>query len=148
MTSFMRRSLAVSFVAAAPLLFLGCASSQQRVIPSTAIMMNDAHGDITVAAPHDGTVYVYDKSNDQLVYSGKVNRDDVIRLDEQTGNIDVNDRIVAGKSLDSDHDHQIYFDRTHEAREATYVEPNGDTTIIHHDDNGTHETTVVPRDSD
>jgi hypothetical protein len=137
---------AIAIFSASPLLIVGC-TSQKTEIPSTAVMMNDARGDITVTAPHTGTVYVYDKNEDKLVYSGQVTRDDVIRLDEQSGNVDINDHVVAGKALNNDHAHQVYFQRNahEEPREATYVEPNGDTTVVTHDNNGTHETVVAPQ---
>jgi hypothetical protein len=145
MNSLFSKYAAVAIFAVSPALFMGCASDQHE-IPASAMMMNDAHGDITVTAPHAGTVYVYDKNDNKLLYSGKVSRDDVIRLDEQSGNIDINDRVASSKALNNDHEHQVYFDKApgSDARQATYVEPNGDTTVITHDDNGTHETVVAP----
>ncbi|HWB53306.1 MAG TPA: hypothetical protein VG722_03910 [Tepidisphaeraceae bacterium] len=128
------------------LAFVGCASNGHNDIPASARMLNDAHGSITVTAPERGTVYVYDKTDNELVYSGKVRRDDVIHLNEHSGNIDINDRKVAGKALIGDHEHEVYFDPANGAQTATYVEPGDNTTVIT-PSNG-HTTVVTPSDSD
>jgi hypothetical protein len=113
----------------------GCASDDIREIPTTAIQMSDARGPITVTAPGDGIVYVYDTSNNQLVYSAKLSAGDILKLDTSEKDILVNGRKVASKALIRDHRHQVYFDRTPGRTvtepQTTIVEPEtGRTTVV------------------
>ena len=149
------RKFAALSVVGLGLLAGGCASSDINEIPKTAAVMGDSRGDITWSAPHDGMVYVYDSSNNELVYSGQVNAGDSVNLNMGDKDVRINGRKVASDALIHDHRHQIYFDnvpgsRTVIEKRTTVVEPapqSSRTTIVAPaPDVESHSTTVVGPD--
>lgn len=148
MTATTRKFLAGSVIAISSVIFVGCAHENHE-IPESARMLNDASGSITVSAPSNGTVYVYDKTDNNLVYSGKIDKNDVLHLNSDSHNIYINGQKVASGVLIGDHDRQVFFEPAPgptviQSGDTTYVEPEGHTTVVTPDDE--HTTVVKPND--
>lgn len=88
----------------------GCAGNSGRSIPSDAIDLGGGRSVIGVA-PENGTVWIYDKDTDHIVYRGRVHTGDRITI------VAAADRIqIAGADLDLKSEHlnrrnryRIYF---------------------------------------
>src|SRR4051812_49199494 len=93
-------------------LFVGGCASHDRDMPGNAQMISEGRETVTATAPHDGTVYVYDDTSHKNVYTGRVNKDDVVRLDAKDNKVMLNSSTALNQDLVNDHRYQIYFDRS------------------------------------
>ncbi len=94
------------------LLAAGCAGNSGRSIPSDAIDLGGGRSLIAVA-PDNGTVWIYDKDTDHVVYRGRVHAGDRITVVAATDRIQ-----IAAVELDLKNEHlnrknryRIYFRR-------------------------------------
>jgi hypothetical protein len=88
----------------------GCAADRNKDIPAQAKLVAQGEKDLAYRAPQDGTVFVFDKSGQNVLYSGKVDRDDLVKIDAMKDRITINDRVVMDKQI-RDHDAlNIFFD--------------------------------------
>src|SRR5829696_5296129 len=93
MMSFCRNVAAPALLAATAFVGVsGCASSDRdlykpvpeqalHVVPATAQLMREGDEPIVFRAPENGTVYVYNSSDDRLVYTGAVRRGQTVQVD-------------------------------------------------------------------
>jgi hypothetical protein len=92
----------------------GCAQDHSKDIPADAMMMSEGTGSVSARPSHDGTVYVYDASADRIVYQGKVEKGQLVRLDTETRKLTLDGDTLTEKGIDGGHRHKIYFDRSNE----------------------------------
>jgi hypothetical protein len=133
----------------------GCAQDRADEIPASATEISTGTENVSATAPHDGMVYVWDKDANRMLYTGKVERGDTIRIDAKHNKIFMDDKLVTKRDdLINDHHYKIFFDQVEldreRARSAAYqttpapANPNGTTVIIPPDSNRNGTTVVVP----
>jgi hypothetical protein len=127
----------------------GCA--QDRDMPGNAQVMSEGRQTVSATAPHDGTVYVYDDTSHKTIYTGRVNKDDSIKLDAKDNKVMLNNQTALKQDLVNDHRYQILFERNESGDAMTARHREGDTTIQPNGNNGTtfvqpdgSRTTVIP----
>ena len=104
---------ATAVVAAAAVLGVsaGCGPDRHAAIPADAALAAEGDGKVTATAKDAGMVYVHDRNDNRLVYSGDVRANDVVTVDPDANRVMVNTRVVQDKTLRRGHDHRILFDR-------------------------------------
>jgi hypothetical protein len=102
---------------AAATLVTGCAASGSHPndVPGTAMLRSEGTGRIVDTAPDNGTVYVYDNSEDRMIYSGTVMSGQRVTVNPKDDRIDVDDRKVSDQTLPNGDSYRIYFDRNNPA---------------------------------
>jgi hypothetical protein len=112
------------------LLATGCAAERNQDVPSSAKIVAQGEKELAYRAPNYGTVYVFDKSGQNVLYSGKVDRDDLVKVEAMRDKITVNDRVVMDKQI-RDHDAiNIFFEPDYSRQPVMEARP-ADATIIH-----------------
>ena len=119
---------APAIVGAALFAGAGCASDRPDEVPANATMISEGTKNIIATAPHDGEVYVWDKTADKMVYSGKVARGDSVRVDAKHNKVFFNDKLAVEKDLTDDHNYRVFFDQADV--DAADLARHRDTTII------------------
>ena len=122
------------------LVAVGCAAERHEAIPASAKLVAKGQTDVTYRAARPGTVYVYDRSTGEMVYSGRVSENDVVAVDAMKDRVVLNNTPVNEKKIKDFDEIKIYFNETPgssliEARPA-------DATIIRE-----REVQVQPRSS-
>lgn len=91
------------------LLAAGCMSGHREDIPPNALMSSEGNGVISSRAPSDGTVYIYDNTSGEIVYSGAVVRDQLVQINPGADRIIVGADTVRTSGLVDGHTNRIYF---------------------------------------
>jgi hypothetical protein len=65
---------------------------------------------ITCAAPHDGKVFLRDDTDNKIVYSSDIRKDQIARFDPDQPEVSINGTISTIPN--PNHTHSWYFDRT------------------------------------
>src|SRR5436305_1481423 len=108
----------------------GCAADRNQDVPSSAKLVAQGEKDLAYRAPEQGNVYVFDKSGQNVLYSGRVQRDDLLKVDAMRDKILLNDRVVMNKQI-RDHDAiNVFFEPDPNAA-APDARPASDRTVIH-----------------
>ena len=87
----------------------GCAGNRGGPIPSDAIDMGGGRA-ISVVAPANGRVWIYDKEKNLVVFKGRVKAGDRVSLNAASNNL-----VIGGTKLDLNphleprHRYRIYF---------------------------------------
>jgi hypothetical protein len=113
---FMRVSRSIRFLLlptlAAAGLFAGlaaCSSEPTSKIPVDAMLVTQGDQQLSYRAPYDGTIYVWDASKDNIVYSGPVKRGQLIDVDLKNNWINVDNHRVSENNLYRGNRYSIYF---------------------------------------
>jgi hypothetical protein len=110
------------------LLATGCAADRNKDVPASAKIVAQGEKDLAYRAPEQGTIYVFDKSGQNVLYSGRVQRDDLLKVEAMQDRITLNDRVVMDKQI-RDHDAiNIFFERDPNA--SLEVRPASERTVI------------------
>jgi hypothetical protein len=88
-----------------------CAMDRPMEIPADAVLASEGNQELSYRAPSSGTVYVWDDATDRIVYSGRVNSDQVVRVDVKNDQITIDGKTVFEKGLRGGANHQIFFER-------------------------------------
>jgi len=113
----LRHIASAALLGAASSIFLaGCGGEHPSDIPSAATMATEGSGRLSYTAPSDGTVYVYDDTTDHLIYSGRVERGQVVTVNPKDDRITVDSRTAYEGRLPGGDDRRVYFDRSGEHR--------------------------------
>ena len=106
--------LAVGVVSFAPLLLSlgGCASSNRPDVPSNAMQESSGGTVIAFTAPHDGKAYLRDDTDNCVVYSTDLKRDQVMRFDPAADVVRIDGNTAPEGIAKPGHDHSIYFARS------------------------------------
>lgn len=87
----------------------GCESDRMNNIPPGAGVMSSGTAMVTYTATADGTIWVYDASNDRIDYSGPIQANQSLVINPDTKQITIDSRVVSDKALNSGAQHRIYF---------------------------------------
>src|SRR5438552_10624152 len=88
----------------------GCAPERNQDVPASAKLVAQGEKDLTYRTPEEGKITVFDKTGQNVLYSGRLERDEVVRVDAMHDKILVNDQVVLNKKI---HDHDainIFFE--------------------------------------
>jgi archaellum component FlaF (FlaF/FlaG flagellin family) len=86
----------------------GCESDRMSNIPTNATIASSGDDRLSYTASTDGTIWVYDVSNDRIDYSGPIAMNESVTVDPHTKTVTVNGRVVSDK-LDGSAKHRVYF---------------------------------------
>jgi|SwirhisoilCB2_FD_contig_51_3775716_length_428_multi_2_in_0_out_0_1 hypothetical protein len=113
---------------------VGCATTNEHV-PSNAQMVSSGNETVAFTAPRHGMVYVVDKNTNKLLYSGNVDRGQVVTIDptKRDRNITLDNNTVTQESLNVGHTYQIYFEPSDHADRVTVDEHIRRDEHVHHD---------------
>jgi hypothetical protein len=89
----------------------GCAKDRHEAIPPSATLVSEAQGDIRYTAPEDGEVYVYDQSEDELIYSGRIRKGETLSLEpeDDEDKIRIESQVVSTEDLKEGNKHRVFF---------------------------------------
>ena len=87
----------------------GCAPERHEVIPATAMLGAEGERRLTYTTNGPGTLYVYDQTDNRLLYSGEVTGERQITVDPEKNEITVDGTLVQNKTLTRGHNHRIFF---------------------------------------
>lgn len=107
-----RRLFATTTLFGAFLLLMlgGCATVERHpVIPAHALMAAEGDERLAYNPSEDGTVYVYDVTDEKLVYSGDVKQDQIVVVDPGDNRVSVDERTVSEQDMDAGNVHRIFF---------------------------------------
>ena len=106
----------------------GCAADRNKDVPASAQIVAQGEKELAYRAADEGTIYVFDKSTQSVLYSGKVERDDLVKVEAMRDRITLNNRVVMDQQI-RDHDAiNIFFER--DPRAAMEVRPAAERTVI------------------
>jgi hypothetical protein len=89
----------------------GCSDKGRMAIPNDADRLASGRGEVTATATRDGEVWILDKNENRIVWSGDVRREDRIEIDPADNRIQVDGKTVSERALDRDHEYVIYIRR-------------------------------------
>jgi hypothetical protein len=82
-------------------------------VPAGSVQVDESRGEMNYQADHTGEAYVYDATDDRLVYERPITQGDRLIVDPQANRITLNDSSTGNHKLDPNHVYRIYFfDRT------------------------------------
>jgi hypothetical protein len=97
--------------ALAAALFLGMPGCTATVdVPQDAQLMSEGTGEVSARAPHAGTVYIVDTSDNKIVYKGDVARDQLVTVDGDHNKITSNGETLTS-NINGGHHYKIMFER-------------------------------------
>ena len=121
------RTSAVLVGSLAMLLTVGCAGRHRDIPSSARLVAEDRAGKIDFVAPDDGEVFVEDNSANKLLYSGKINKGEHVRVDPQKDKLMINNQVVRDQKIRDLNEVRVFFK----------AEPGADLA-------GSHSTVVQP----
>ena len=78
-------------------------------VPAGATLIKQGHEPLLYQAPSDGTVWVYNSSDNRLVYSGSIRSGQTVQVDADHDFVTVDGRKVVDMKMDDFDNHQILF---------------------------------------
>jgi hypothetical protein len=114
----------------------GCAADSRHDVPSNAMQESSGNKAVAFTAPHDGKAYLRDDTDNRVVYSTELRRDQVMRFDPALDNVRIDGNAAPEEINNPGHDHSIYFARSAQPdrvdvanNTATGTDANGVTTV-------------------
>jgi hypothetical protein len=90
---------------------IGCSSEPKaEQVPPGASMSVQGDQQLTYTAPRDGEVYVYDASSRKLLYSGHIEKGQVLSVDPDKDKIMIDSKLALEKDIHAGNRHRIYFE--------------------------------------
>src|SRR5918993_3907604 len=105
-----RLSVVIVFTLACWMMLTGCAAERPDSVPADArsVAKQSGTNPINFTAPRDGTVYVYDRSANNMLYSGRVRHGETVELDPKRDSIRVDGRTVMNKDIRDLNEYQVW----------------------------------------
>jgi hypothetical protein len=107
----------------------GCAADRNKDVPASAKLVAQGEKDLAYRAPEEGNIFVFDKSGQNVLYSGRVQRDDLLKVDAMHDKITMNNRVVMDKQI-RDHDAINVFFEPDPRAASLDVRPASERTVI------------------
>jgi hypothetical protein len=111
---------------------IGCSHDRDEMVPPSAMMSAEGDSRLSFRAPNDGTVYIYDTDANRLVYSGQVEKGQLLVLDPGQDELTLDGKTLTEKRIDRGDKHQIFFDSSGQVEKRSV----------------THEETIIKKHSD
>lgn len=101
----------LSLATVAGLATVGCGSERGHAIPARATLGSEGNGDlVSYTTATAGTAYVYDASDNKLVWSGTVLGGQMVSVDAKEDAILVDGRKVREKGIHGGHRYRIFIE--------------------------------------
>jgi len=101
------------FLAMALPALLGLAGCESMpVVPSTAMQVGSGSGAVSYRAGEAGVLYVFDASSNQVIYSGPVERNQLVLVDPAAGRVMIDSRVAVERPLGLGDSYMLYLDRS------------------------------------
>ena len=91
------------------LLVVGCMSERSSQIPGDAGIFNEGNGVLSFTASAPGTVYVYNRNTDKVIYSGPMDRGQNLTVDPDKERITVDGRTVTERDMKGGDTRRVFF---------------------------------------
>lgn len=89
----------------------GCANEQAHGIPARAMLGSEGNGDlVSYTTASGGTAYVFDASDNKLVWSGTVLSNQMVTVDAKQDAILLDGRKVREKGIHGGHKYRIFIE--------------------------------------
>ena len=105
----LRNTAVLALSSFAVLLGVGCAAERHDSIPPSARMMVKDQGNVSFAAPDDGMVYVYDRSNGKMLYSGRIRQGENLTVAAMEDEVRLNNRVVMDQQIRDNDELRMFF---------------------------------------
>jgi hypothetical protein len=125
------RRLALPAWYALALLLAGCMADRSSQIPANARLASEGTGQVTYRAADDGKVYVFDQNDNKIIYSGDIQKGQIVTVDPQANRVMIGDNVVSERSLHAGNSHRIFVDTSTEAQPAkhTVIEERRESSV-------------------
>lgn len=90
----------------------GCSEESRPDVPSNAMLVSSGDKVIAFTAPHDGKAYLQDDTDNRVVYSTDIRRDQLMRFDPALDAVCIDGTTAPEGIANPNHDHSIYFARS------------------------------------
>lgn len=118
----------------------GCAAERHESIPNSAMLVDKSNGNVNFTSPHDGDVYVYDRSSGKMLYSGRMERNQTLAVNARDDRITLNGRTVMDQQIRDNDELKVYF------REDASAAQTAGSRVVVEPRNGGRNVTVQSRD--
>jgi hypothetical protein len=100
----------------------GCMNDRHPQIPADATLMTEGQKSLTFRATEPGTVYVYNRNDNKMVYSGEMERGQSLAINPDQNRITIDGRTVLEKGLDDNETLRVFFKPSVLPREHVIIE--------------------------
>ena len=136
---------APAVLASALFLGAGCASDEHpKDIPLNAQEIGVGREKVSYTAPHDGTVFVRDDTAKKVIYSGKVDKGQMVNVDAKHNEVLIDNQTATKQDMVNDHKYSIYFERSDRDKEGTARTSSGTMDSTMADPNAPRTTVITP----
>src|SRR5215204_4468832 len=87
----------------------GCMHDRHEAIPSDATLQTEGQKELAFRATEPGTVYVYNRNDNKMVYSGEMRRGETLSIDPNQDRVTLDGRTVLEKGLDNNETLRVFF---------------------------------------
>lgn len=107
-----QRAIWVSLMVVIATAICGCAPERPESVPADAksIAKQSGSNPVNFTAPNDGSVFVYDRSEQKMVYSGRLREGETLEVDPRRDKVRLDGRVVLEKQLRDLNEYQVWFD--------------------------------------
>jgi hypothetical protein len=118
---------------------IGCTPERHSAIPADAQMVASGDKSVSYQAPHDGMVYVYNRGDGKLLYTGPIEKGQTVSVDPATNHLTLDGRMLSDRPIQAG-DIKLYFKSTGQTdvQSHTTIQRSTETTV--HDHNNTDTT--------
>src|SRR5687768_24119 len=99
MTLMTRLTAAVVVAAGLALWSAGCTVERHPAVPADARMAAEGDGKVSATATEAGMVYISDRHENRLLYSGDIKSGEVVSVDPEANQVTIDGRVVQDKTL-------------------------------------------------
>jgi hypothetical protein len=110
------RSIALHAWALVLVTLVGCASDRHRDIPTDARLVTEGDKTLTYQFDRPGTVYIFDSDTDKMVYSGKVDRGQMLRVEPDKNRIVLDGKVVRDEDMKTRDTRRVFFEPSDDRR--------------------------------
>jgi hypothetical protein len=103
------RTFALSGMLTASLIVGGCAYDRHPEIPNDAMMMAEGDKTLTQRFNEPGTVYIFDRNNNEMIYAGKVDAGQTLTVEPDKDRISIDGRTVYDMGLSDFETRRVFF---------------------------------------
>jgi len=100
----------------------GCMNERHSQIPTDATLMTEGQKSLAFRATEPGTVYVYNRNDNKMVYSGEMERGQSLSIDPEIDRMTIDGRTVLEKGLDNNDTLRVFFKASILPREHVIIE--------------------------
>jgi hypothetical protein len=87
----------------------GCAPERHEVVPSSALVGAEGNERLTFTSDGPGTIYIFDQTDNKLLYSGDLTGRRQVVVDPDSNQITVDGHLVQDKTLRGGNHRRIFF---------------------------------------